>query len=266
MTASSTTAEPSAAEPVVVREDGNVLVITLNRPHVRNAIDIATAERLSRALDHLDETEAIRCGVILGEGDVFCAGMDLKAMARGEPRPVTADRGGLGIVGRGPVKPLVAGVQGAALGGGFEVALSCDVIVAADTAQFGLPEVRRGQVAGGGGAVRLPHRVPFHIAAEMLLTGEPITAARAASLGLVSAVVARADLIAMTLETAGKIASNAPLAVQGTKKLLHATMDWPGADAIRRQEPIINAVRTSKDAAEGARAFAEKRPPIWRGA
>jgi Enoyl-CoA hydratase/isomerase len=126
------------------------------------------------------------------------------------------------------------------------------VIVAADTARFGLPEVRRGQVAGGGGAVRLPHRIPFHVAAEMLLVGEPIPAPRAAGLGLVSAVVAHADLVTATLEIARKIASNAPLAVQATKKLLYATLDWPGAEAIRLQEPVVDAVRTSQDAAEGA--------------
>jgi enoyl-CoA hydratase len=156
-------------------------------------------------------------------------------------------------------------VQGLALGGGFEIALACDLIVAADTAQFGLPEVRRGQVAGGGGAVRLPRRIPFHIAAELLLVGEPMSAERAASLGLVSVVVAADDVAATAIEMAQKIAANAPMAVQVSKRLLYATTDWPTEQALALQEPLLSPVRGSRDAAEGARAFAEKRSPLWEG-
>jgi enoyl-CoA hydratase len=139
------------------------------------------------------------------------------------------------------------------------------VIIASDDAQFGLPEVKRGQVAAGGGVVRLPHRLPFHVAAEMLLTGDPIPAERAATLGLVSAVVARAELADRAIATAHRIAANAPLAVSATKELMYATLDWPGTQALELQEPIVDRIRRSKDAAEGARAFTEKRPPVWLG-
>lgn len=254
-----------AETPVKIRVDEHVLVITLNRPHVRNALDLPAAEALSRALDMLDDNEGLRCGVILAEGASFCAGMDLKAVAAGLPRPVTSSRGALGIVSRGPTKPLVAGVHGAAMGGGFEIALCCDIIIASEDALFGLPEVRRGQVAGGGGAVRLPRRIPWHIAAEMLLLGTPITARRGMELGLVSFVVSSGDLTDAALGVARAIASNAPLAVQATRNLMHAALDWGDADAIRLQEPIVAVVRQSLDAAEGAAAFAERRPAVWRG-
>jgi enoyl-CoA hydratase len=255
----------SVQEPVVVTDFGDVLVIKLNRPHVRNAMNLGAATALAAALDRLDADEGLRCGVLLSVGPVFCAGMDLKAVAAGEPRPITPDRGGLGIVGKGPDKPLVAAVQGPALGGGLEVALACDVIIASDDASFGLPEVKRGQVAAGGGVVRLPRRLPFHVAAEMLLTGDPISAERAATLGLVSAVVARAELADRAVATARRIAANAPLAVRATKELMYSTLDWPAALALSMQEPIVDPIRRSKDAAEGARAFAEKRPPVWLG-
>ena len=255
----------SVQEPVVVTDFGDVLVIKLNRPHVRNAMNLGAATALAAALDRLDADEGLRCGVLLSVGPVFCAGMDLKAVAAGEPRPITSDRGGLGIVGKGPDKPLVAAVQGPALGGGLEVALACDVIIASDDASFGLPEVKRGQVAAGGGVVRLPRRLPFHLAAEMLLTGDPISAERAATLGLVSAVVARAELADRAVATARRIAANAPLAVRATKELMYSTLDWPAALALSLQEPIVDPIRRSMDAAEGARAFAEKRPPVWLG-
>jgi len=255
----------SVQEPVVVTDFGDVLVIKLNRPHVRNAMNLGAATALAAALDRLDADEGLRCGVLLSVGPVFCAGMDLKAVAAGEPRPITPDRGGLGIVGKGPDKPLVAAVQGPAVGGGLEVALACDVIIASDDASFGLPEVKRGQVAAGGGVVRLPRRLPFHVAAEMLLTGDPIPAERAATLGLVNAVVARAELADRAVATARRIAANAPLAVRATKELMYATLDWPGTQALELQEPIVDRIRRSKDAAEGARAFTEKRPPVWLG-
>lgn len=253
------------ASTVATSVDGGVLIITIDRPHVRNAIDFATAQALAAALDQLDTDPDLRCGVLRSEGPVFCAGMDLKSVAAGEPRPITPDRGGLGIVGKGPAKPLVAAVQGAALGGGFEIALACDVIVASDDARFGLPEVARGQVASGGGAVRLPHRLPFHVAAHMLLTGEPITVERAARLGLVEEVVARRELDERALRIAQCIATNAPLAVRAAKQLLYATLDWPQASALAMQESIVTEIRSSRDAAEGARAFAEKRTPVWQG-
>jgi enoyl-CoA hydratase/crotonobetainyl-CoA hydratase len=239
------------------------LVITISRPAVRNAIDYQTALRISATLDEFDTDEALRCAVITGQGGTFCAGMDLKAFAATGERPITSSRGGFGIVSCPPRKPIIAAVRGAALGGGLEVALACDVIVAADDARFGLPEVKRGQVAGGGGAVRLPHRLPFHLAAQMLLTGEPIPARRAFDLGMVGQLVPADSVVDAAVTMAGQIAQNGPLAVEVSKQLLYASYDWSASEAMKRQQEVLDVVRNSNDAREGARAFAEKRAPNW---
>lgn len=250
---------------VLATVEGHVLVITIDRPHVRNAIDLPSAELVSKCLDELDERPELRCGVIAGAGSTFSAGMDLKAVAATQQRPITADRGGFGIVAKPPQKPIIAAVEGHALGGGFEIALACDLIVAAENATFGLPEVRRGQVAGGGGAVRLGRRVPFHVAAELLLTGDSFSARRAAELGLVSSLVAPGTARAAAIDLATRIAENAPLAVQASKRLLYASLDWSSEEAMREQQDVLAPVRSSADAGEGVRAFTEKRKPVWQG-
>jgi enoyl-CoA hydratase/carnithine racemase len=246
------------------RADG-VLVLTINRPERRNAIDLPTAEAIARALDELDDSPDLRAGVLTGAGGFFSAGMDLKAYAQTGERPITASRGGLGIIRRPPSKPLIAAVEGPAMGGGFELALACDLIVASERSMFALPEVKRGQVAAGGGAIRLAQRLPHHLALELLLTGDPLPASRALELGLVNRVVPAEQVLATAVELARAVARNAPLAVAATKRIVAETRTLDFDDAYALQEPIAKPVRKSADAQEGARAFTEKREPIWQG-
>jgi len=242
-----------------------IAIITIRRPQVRNAVDRATAESLSEAFDELDSRSDISVGILTGEGGTFCAGMDLKALAATGERPMSKSRGSFGIVERPPEKPLVAAVEGSALGGGLEVALSCDLIVAADDARLGLPEVRRGLVAAAGGVFRLPDRIPRNVAKEMMLTGVPISAARAYELGLVNRVVANGESLTVALDICREIAAGAPLAIRASKRIADESADWPRDQQFSRQLPILQPVRESADAQEGARAFVEKRRPVWKG-
>jgi enoyl-CoA hydratase/carnithine racemase len=252
------------SELVLVEIVDRIQIITINRPEVRNAINLATAEALAAALVELDERADVTAGVLTGAGSTFCAGMDLKAFLAGE-RPSVPGRGFAGIVEQPPSKPLIAAVEGAALAGGFEIALACDLIVAAETAFFGLPEVKRGLVAAGGGLLRLPERVPFHVAMEWALTGTMVSASMAKDVFLVSRVTPEGESLNAALELARMIAANGPLAVLATKKILVQSRDWPDNEAFRRQSEISEPVRSSEDAREGALAFTEKRPPQWRG-
>jgi enoyl-CoA hydratase len=243
---------------------GGVLVITIDRPEARNAIDRATAEGIAAALDRLDAEAALRVGVITGAGGYFSAGMDLKAFAAGE-RPHAGGRGFAGIVERPPAKPLIAAIEGFAVAGGFEIALACDLIVAARGARLGIPEVKRSLVAAGGALLRLPARIPYHVATELALTGDPITAERAHGLGLVNRVAEPGAALEAALELAGAIVANGPLALAATKRVLAEAPGWPAGEAWARQAEIAGPVFASDDAREGAAAFAEKRPPVWRG-
>ncbi|MFF2847644.1 crotonase/enoyl-CoA hydratase family protein [Streptomyces sp. NPDC058001] len=251
--------------PVRMDVRDGIAVITLDRHEVRNAIDQPTAEAIAAALDELDDRPDIRVGVLTGTGAVFSAGMDLRAFSATGERPVSRTRGGFGIVEAPPAKPLIAAVEGKALGGGFEMVLACDLVVAADDAWFGLPEVRRGLVAAAGGALRLPRRIPRSVAMELVLTGEPVNAARALELGLVNRVVRPGAAVDEARTLAAVIAANAPLAVRTAKLLVGRSADWPAEEAFARQAPYTDAVRSSNDAAEGARAFVEKRAPEWTG-
>jgi enoyl-CoA hydratase/carnithine racemase len=242
-----------------------VALITLNRPRVRNAIDRPTAKALSAALDELDSRDDARVGVLTGTGDVFSAGMDLKALNATGERPIDERRGAFGIVTRPPDKPIIAAVEGPALGGGFEIALACDLIVAGQGATFGLPEVRRGMVPAAGGVLRLPRRIPQGLAKEMILTGAPIDAIQAQRYGLVSRVVPNGSAATAALAIAQTIADNAPLAVRTAKLLIDLSFNWPMAEAFDRQAPYTDVVRASNDAKEGAAAFVEKRKPRWTG-
>lgn len=244
----------------------HVAVITIDRPKVRNAIDLDTALALAEAIDRADNSDDVRSMVLTGSGANFCAGMDLKAFAATGERPVSPSRGAFGIVERPPEKPIIAAVEGAALGGGLEIVLACDLIVASRTAAFGLPEVKRGLVASAGGVLRLPNRIPFNIAMEIVLTGEPINASRAAELGLVNRVVEPEEATSAAIALAEDIARNAPLAVQAAKQVARQGRDWPDAEGFDRQRPFVELVRGSQDAVEGARAFVEKRAPRWVGA
>lgn len=239
--------------------------ITIDRADARNAIDLPTAERLSDALDAFEADPSASVGVLRSSGTTFSAGADLRAFHATGDLPVTDRRGGLGMVERPPAKPMVAGVQGYALGGGLELALACDLIVAEESSVFGLPEVKYGLVASGGGLLRLPHRIPRAIALELMLTGDTFTASRAAELGLVNQVVPDGTAAAAAGELAGRIAANAPLSVQAIKQVASASNEWPAETAFERQAIITDPVLASLDAVEGATAFAERRRPVWRG-
>lgn len=252
------------SDEVLVERRGAVQVITINRPHAKNAVNAAVAARVAEAADELDESDELRVGVLTGAGGTFSAGMDLKAFLRGE-KPSIEGRGLCGITITPPRKPLVAAVEGWALAGGFELLLACDLVVAARTARFGVPEVKRALVAGGGAALLLPRRVPFALALELLLTGEPIDAARAAEIGLVNRLTDEGGALDVALALAEVVAANGPLAVAATKEIARASADWTVADGWGRQAEIVAPVFASADAREGATAFAEKRPPVWQG-
>jgi len=259
------TAASTDGEPVVlVERRGGVLLVTINRPKQRNALDGAAGHALAAAMDTLDADDGLKAGVLTGAGGTFSAGMDLKAFLRGE-RPDLPGRGLGGITQTPTRKPLVAAVEGWALAGGFELLLACDLIVAAETARFGVPEVKRGLVAGGGAVLKLPRRIPYAVALEMLLLGEPISARRGYELGLVNQVVEEGQALAGALEMAELLVANGPLALAATKEVASQTMDWTADVAWERQEQILAPVYASEDAREGARAFAEKRPPAWTG-
>ena len=237
----------------------NVLVITLNRPEAGNALNGALSEGLSNALTDAASNDDIRAIVVTGAGEkIFCAGMDLKAFAAGED----IAKIGMGFAAlRNCKKPLIAAVNGHALAGGFEVVMMCDLVVSVDSARFGIPEVKRGLFAAGGG-VRLPARIPLAVAMEMGLTGDPIDAARAKELGLINQVVPAAELREAALALAGRVSANGPLAVQATKQLM---LDEIGIGNPALLGELQKKVFTSEDAKEGATAFAQKRAPEWKG-
>lgn len=263
----------NAASDVVQRERvGHTLILRLNRPEARNAINLATTIAMGDALDEADQDVEVRVVIITGAGDqAFCAGADLKAIASGQtimPDDGRASRGFAGLVSHPISKPLIAAVNGFALGGGTEIALACDLIVASETANFGLPEVKRGLMAAAGGAFRLVQQLPRKIAMEMLLTGDAITAQRALDLGLVNAVVPQAQVLEQALALAQRIAVNAPLSVQSSKRIARGWLtelsDTESAHWQITRSEIAQLLR-SQDSREGTRAFAEKRAPVWQG-
>ena len=256
--------EESEPEPVSVKRDGAVLIVTIERPEARNAINLVVAQRIAAAFDELDNSPDLRVAVLRGTGDTFSAGADLKAAARGQ-RSYVPGRGFAGVVERPPAKPLIAAVEGWALGGGFEIVLACDMVVAGAGARFGLPEVRRGLVPGGGGALRLPQRLPRSIAMEIILSGEPITAHRAADFGLVNRVVPDGQALAAARELAAAVAEGAPLALLAAKRIVTESPAWPADQAFETQREILEPLFRSADVKEGIRAFREKRKPDWRG-
>jgi enoyl-CoA hydratase len=245
------------------RRDG-VLLITLNRPDARNAVNAALAEGVAATLDELDADDDLSVGVLTGAGKGFSSGMDLKAFVAGES-PYAADRGFAGITQRASEKPLIAAIEGFAVAGGFEVALSCDLIVAARGARLGIPEAKRSLVAAGGALLRLPRRIPYHVAMELALTGDPIDAERGYELGIVNRLAEPGGAVDAALELAAEVARNGPLALKASKKIVQRSGDWTEAEAWEKQGEIAGPVMTSEDAREGAIAFAEKRDPVWRG-
>lgn len=249
---------------VIAERSGRVLVVTLNRPEQRNAVNLAVAKGIATALDELDADTELSVGVLTGAGRGFCAGMDLKAFVTGE-RPWVGDRGFAGIVQRPSHKPLIAAIEGFAVAGGLEIALACDLIVAARGAKLGIPEVKRSLVAAAGALLRLPRALPHGVAMELALTGDPITAERGYELGLVNRLTEPGAALEQALELAATIAANGPLALAATKRILTEGPGWSEAEFWRLQGEITGPVFGSEDAREGATAFVEKRPPAWKG-
>jgi enoyl-CoA hydratase len=249
---------------VLTERRERVLVVTLNRPDRRNAVNSEVARGLATALDELDADASLAVGIITGAGGYFCAGMDLKAFADGD-MPWIDGRGFGGMTERASDKPLIAAVEGFAVAGGLEIALACDLIVAAKGAKLGIPEAKRSLVAAGGGLLRLPRMLPRNIANELALTGDPITAERGYELGLVNRVSEPGAALEAAVELAATIAANGPLALAASKRILRDSVDWPQSEAFELQRAIWEPIFRSADAQEGAAAFAEKRPPVWQG-
>lgn len=249
---------------LVVTERSRVLVMTMDRPEARNAMSLQMSHEIAEALDQLDNRPDLSVGVITGANQTFCAGMDLKGFARGE-RPVVEGRGFAGLVRQPPRKPLIAAVEGYALAGGFEIVLACDLVVASRTATFGLPEVKRGLTAAAGGLLRLQHRIPYHLAMELVLTGRMWPATDAAEVHLVNRLAEPGDALSAALDLADEVAANAPLALAASKHVLTHSVDWPLEEQFDRQEKHVDPIRRSSDAKEGAAAFVEKRDPVWTG-
>lgn len=246
------------------REDG-VLTIIIDRPEVRNAVDYATAVAIAAAVDALDAEDDLRVGVLTGAGQTFSSGMDLKSFLRGEPREPDR-RGFAGLTEATPAKPLIAAVEGKALAGGCEMALACDLVVAARDAAFGLPEVKIGLIAGSGGLIRLPQRIPHQIAMEHALTGDPLSAVEAHRWGLVNHLTEPGEALAAARALATRIAANAPLAVRTTKHIINqASWTAQEREAWEHQRAVLLDIVASEDAREGSEAFLAKRPPVWRG-
>ncbi len=249
---------------VLTEVSEGVGVLTIDRPEARNAVDLATTKELAAGIDDLESRDDVAVLVLTGAGGNFCAGMDLKAFSRGE-RPALPGRGFAGLTEAPPSKPLIAAVEGWALAGGFELVLACDLVVASREARFGIPEVKRSLVAAGGGVLRLPKALPYQRAMEMALTGDPMGAEEAARFGLVNTLTEPGGALAGARELAGRIAVNGPLAIRATKQLVAGAVRWTDREAFEHQRTLADAVFTSADAQEGARAFAEKRAPVWRG-
>lgn len=255
---------PSATPELIIERRDGVLLLTFNRPEAKNAMTYAISKAMAEALDLLDSDDSLRVAVVTGAGGTFCSGMDLKGFLRGE-RPSVPGRGFAGMTQKSPRKPMIAAVEGYALAGGFEAMLACDLIVASKTAKFGVPEVKRGLVASAGGLMRLPSRIPYHVAMQYALTGDHMTADRAYALGLVNELVEPGQALDGALKLAAAVTANGPLAVQVSKQIVQESRDWTEAEMWDKQNPIAMPVFASEDAKEGSRAFAEKRAPVWTG-
>lgn len=253
----------SEQSEVLTEVDGGVLIVTINRPDAKNAMNKAAAEGISAAMDRLEGESDLRCAILTGAGGTFCSGMDLKGFLRGES-PSIEGRGFGGLSQWTPKKPIIAAVDGYALAGGMELALSCDLIVANSGAKFGIPEAKRGLAAAAGGLIKLPRQIPPRIAMELALTGDFIDAQRAYELGFINRIV-DGPAIAGAKELAARIAENGPLALIASKAIVRDSHTWSDAEMWEKQAAYIAPVFTSQDAREGAAAFAEKRKPNWQG-
>lgn len=251
-------------EDVLIQVADGIMTVTLNRPMAKNAVNLSVARGIAAAMQELDANPEVHAAILTGAGGTFCSGMDLKAFVSGE-LPVIPGLGFAGLTETPPAKPLIAAVEGFALAGGFEIAITCDLAVAAENAKFGIPEVKRGLIAGAGGLMRLPRQIPRRVALELAITGEAIGAQRAYELGLINRVVPAGQALAAATDLARAIAANGPLAVKASKQVVEQSQDWQRAEMNARQQPFIDRVFGSADAIEGAKAFAEKRAPVWQG-
>ncbi len=243
---------------------GRVEILTLNRPEARNAVSPEVSRAIEAALDDIEADRDVRVVVLTGTGPVFCAGADLKVVARGEGLDIETERGGFGgLVRREVSKPIIAAVNGPALAGGFELVLACDLVVAARDATFGLPEAKRGLLAAAGGPFRLAKRIPTALALEIVMTGDPITAERAHQVGLVNRLAGADDVVDVAVDLAERILENSPSAVRAGRALVRGAIDRDEAGAWDLTYELARTLMASGDAIEGATAFAEKRAPVW---
>jgi enoyl-CoA hydratase/carnithine racemase len=255
------------ANEVLRERRGHIEILTINRPEARNAINGGVSRAMSSAMDELADDDECWVVVITGSGDkAFSAGMDLKAFATGEGGDIMGASGGFaGLTQRSFPKPIIAAVNGSALAGGLEIMLSCDMVVAVEHAVFGIPEAKRGLIAGAGGLLRLPKRLPMAVALELAMTGDPIDARRAEALGLINKVVPADSLLAEALALAERIAANAPLAVRYSKSVMQRAAEVSESEGWKINQEAVRVVFSSADAMEGPVAFAEKREPRWQG-
>lgn len=251
-------------DEVLVDVTDGIMIVTLNRPKAKNAANKALAEGVAAAMDKLDSDDSIRVAILTGAGGTFCAGMDLKAFVTGET-PMIEGRGFAGLTESPPRKPLIAAVEGYALAGGLELAISCDLIVTADNAKFGIPETKRGLAAAAGGLIKLPRQIPPRLAMELALTGDFISAQRAYEIGLVNEVVPAGTALEAAKALAGRIVANGPLAVAVSKQVILQSEGWSADEMWQKQQELVMPVFSSEDAIEGSVAFAEKRAPNWKG-
>jgi enoyl-CoA hydratase len=251
------------SDEILMERRGRILVVTINRPEARNAVNLAVSQGLADAIDELDANTDLSVAVITGAGGNFSAGMDLKAFAAGEV--VGIEGRGIGFTHRPPRKPLISAVEGYALAGGTEIVLATDLVVASRTAKFGIPEVKRGLVAAGGGLMRLPRRIPYQKALEIALTGDSFTAEQAEAWGFVNVLTEPGEALAGAIKLAERITANGPLAIATTKEIVVKSAQWSEDEMWQKVLPFIRPILTSNDAREGAKAFAEKREPNWTG-
>ncbi len=251
---------------VDIEVHGNVLVMKINRPEARNAVNGDVAQGIEAGIDRLEEDDSLWVGVLTGTREFFCAGADLKLINAGKPGEMMTGKGGFaGIVTRERTKPIIAAVEGPALAGGLEIVLSCDLLVASRESRFGIPEVKRSLVAAAGGVFRLPRVLPRNVANELGLTGDPIGAERAYQLGMVNELADPGTALEAALALAGRISANAPVAVQKTRALMIELKDADDAHGIQRSNEVMMELMSTEDFGEGLTAFIEKRPAAWKG-
>lgn len=248
---------------VLTEKRGKIFIITINRPEVKNACNGATAMQMCQAIDTFEDDQNLFVAIITGAGGTFSAGADLKAAAKGEKR--STPRGGFGIMAKPPRKPIIAAIEGYAVAGGMELALSCDMIVAANNAKMGLPEVRHNLVAVGGGLFRLPKRMPYHLVMELALTADMLPAEHFHRFGVVNRLTEPGQALETAIELAERLMVNGPTAQIATKEIIRRSYEWTEEEAWEKQMGIAEPALNSEDRKEGLKAFAEKRKPIWTG-